>query len=72
MLRRLVAILPQEPPDWLIGFWAVYGMIFLLSLFVQSIPAGVKDAVFYWARLVVGVLCFAVAAGLGWRRSHLS
>jgi hypothetical protein len=70
VLYRLLALLPQEPPDWLIGFWTVYGVLFLASLFVQPLPTGLINEVFYWLRLVAGVGCLAVALGLHWRRSH--
>ena len=72
MLNRLFAFLPRQPPDWLIGFWTTYGAIFILSLFVQSMPGSVTGLVFYWGRLVVGLGCLFIAVGLGWRRTHPS
>jgi hypothetical protein len=72
VLDRLFGFLPKQPPDWLIGFWTTYGAIFILSLFVQKVPADVVGLVVYWARLAVGLACLVVAIGLGWRRTHPS
>jgi hypothetical protein len=72
VLDRLVAFLPKQPPDWLIGFWTLYGAIFVLSLFLQEIPHDLTNQLFYWGRLAVGLICLIIALGLGWRRSHPS
>ncbi len=72
MMNRIFAFLPKDPPDWLIGFWTLYGAIFVLSLFVQALPHDATGAIFYWARLFVGLACLAIAVGLGWRRAHPS
>lgn len=69
MIPRLIRLLPDNPPDWMIGFWTVYGIIFLFSLL--ALPSrGAEQVIFYWARLVAALICFAVAAALTWRRSH--
>jgi hypothetical protein len=72
MLDRLFGFLPKRPPDWLIGFWTTYGAIFVLSLFVQQPPVDLTGRLFYWGRLIVGLACFVIAFGLGWRRTHPS
>lgn len=70
MLRRLLRFLPRRPPEWLIAFWTIYGALLLLSLFIQGIPAQIGDRLFFFARLVVGLLCWAIAVALVWRRSQ--
>ncbi len=72
MMDRIFGFLPKDPPDWMIGFWVLYGAIFVLSLFVQQLPHGLTGQLFYWARLGVGLGCLVIAVGLGWRRSHPS
>jgi hypothetical protein len=70
MLQRLLMFLPRRPPEWLIGFWAAYGALLIVSLFVQGFPSGAANRAFYIARLVVGILCWLIAAALVWRRSQ--
>lgn len=70
MLRRLLMLLPQDPPEWMVGFWTVYGAIFVLSLFVQSYPSDLTNQIVYWARLVLGFACWGIAAAIAYRRSH--
>lgn len=70
MLRRLLRFLPQHPPDWLIGFWTLYGLLLILSIFLQGLPTQLGDQIFFFARLVVGLLCWAIAAALVWRRAQ--
>jgi hypothetical protein len=71
-MNRLFGFLPKEPPDWMIGFWMMFGAIIILGLFVQQLPHDPTGQLFYWGRLVVGFGCFVIALGLGWRRAHPS
>ena len=70
MVRRLLTLLPQEPPEWLVGFWTIYGVLFLASLLLEPLPPGLVNELAYWARLVAAIVCLAVALGLHWRRTH--
>ena len=72
MLDRLFSFLPKHPPEWMVGFWAIFGAIFLLGLFLGRPPGDLAGQIAFWARLVVGLACFFIAVGLGWRRSHPS
>ena len=70
MLRRLLMFLPRRPPEWLIGFWTIYGALLVLSVILQGLPAQFGDRFFFFARLVVGLVCWGIAAALVWRRSQ--